>query len=505
MRTDAPGKDSRRAATFRRWMMLMMTGWLAVATCPARAAAATATATALFRATGTPAPTVADGSATVPAPTAADGSATVPVPTIADGSATTPAPTVAASIATEPAPSPKPTVDGNAADLSGEYLTPADGEPATFEEQLAATFDAYDTMGAIVCLIENGRIAATYCYGTLDQDGAPVTADALFRVGSISKMVTAMGAMRLVEQGRLTLDGDLSDILGFSLRSPRYPDTPITLRQLMTHTAGIRDSAYYDLALRGETRTLTELLTGDIRSFQFYQSLRPGTASRYSNFGGGLLGCVIEGATGQTVDAYMSEAIFGPLGLTAAYQGALIPDGAAVANLYDMPSRKLVADLREDAPPVLVADVQTDYGWTAGKLAISAPDLAKLIIALSDDGVYENTRVLSADSAILMRTAQNNMGSVTCDSGRGLCVNLVTDTLAEGRTLYGHGGKAYGMLCAAYFDPTDRTGVVMLTNGCNNRLTNHGVGRLSVAVIRLCYEQRLSETHVTQDPWLVDP
>ena len=161
--------------------------------------------------------------------------------------------------------------------------------------------------------------------------------------------------------------------------------------------------------------------------------------------------------------------------------------------------------MRGDAAAYDTADPLTHYTLTAGKLAISAPDLSRLLIALCDGGVYGNTRVLRESSVAAMRTPQNNVGSVTCESGWGLDMNIITDTLVEGRTLYGHGGKANGMLCAAYFDPTDRTGVVMLTNGCDNQKAYNGIGMLSLMTIRLCYTELLESNHTTQDPWLVEP
>ncbi|NLI21010.1 MAG: beta-lactamase family protein [Clostridiales bacterium] len=370
--------------------------------------------------------------------------------------------------------------------------------------KLAAAFKRYQTLGAVVCVIENGRISHTYCYGSLDRKGTPITADTLFRVGSISKMVTAMGILKLAEEGRVTLDGDLSDWLGFPVRNARYPATPLTLRQLMSHTTGLRDNGHYTLALRGQAAPLATLFGGSANKYLFVDGAEAGTVAQYTNFGGGILGSVLESVTGQTVDAYLKETIFDPLGVTAAYQTALLPETAVVSDQYDMPSRVLSAKVRDGAPAALVPDPQADYTLTAGKLTISAPGLAKIVIALCDGGIADGVRVLRESSVAAMREPQNGIGSVSCQSGWGLCLNILPDTPTAGRTIYGHGGKSGGMLCAAYFDPNDRTGVVMLTNGCDNRPVRNGVGMLSLAVIRLCYAGLIDGRHVTEDPWLVD-
>lgn len=352
---------------------------------------------------------------------------------------------------------------------------------------LDGDFQRYSTMGACVAVIQNGEVSAVFCYGRRNRAGEPVTPESVFQVGSISKMVTCMGLMRLVEQGKAELDGDLSRTLGVSLRNPEYPDAPITLRQLMTHTAGLRDSQDYIDAVGGYVRPLSRLFEGKRAARQFHDGVEPGTRSLYSNFGGGLLGAVLEALTGKTVDQAMSELIFQPLGVAAAYQPGLLPKDAPLCNLYRMPKKRLAKELRHDEPAATEADVQTHYVYTAGSLAISAPDLARLLIVLCDEGAYQSEQLLQSASVMEMRTRQNYRGSVFCASDRGLCMNILRDLQVEGRVLYGHGGKAYGMLCAAYFDPEDRSGVVMLTNGCLNERMRQGVGMLGRRVLTDVY------------------
>ncbi len=407
---------------------------------------------------------------------------------------------VASAVQDTPASTAGETANG--AGTGGGEAT-ADATTAAFTEKLDALLARYDTLGACVCIIDNGEIAYTHCYGTLSPEGEPVTEDTMFRVGSISKMVTAMGIMQLVETGAASLDGDLSALLGYAVRNPAYPDTPVTLRQLMSHTAGFRDSSFYTNALRGQITALDELFATQNR-YLFYKQTQPGTAWEYSNFGGGLLGAVLESLSGETVDAYMTEHVFTPLGITAAYQGALLPLDTPVADMYAMPSGRLTVALRDTADVVTTADPLHDYTLTAGKLTISAPDLAKLAIALCNGGLSGDTRVLMESSVAAMLTPQNNLGSVTCQSDWGLDVCVLEDTMVQGRTLYGHGGKANGMLCAVYFDPTDRTGVVMLTNGCNNTSRLNGVSKLSALAVQLCYADWIEPRYLAKNPWLVE-
>ncbi len=387
-----------------------------------------------------------------------------------------------------------------------EGLRPDAETHAAREEKLFALLEKYSAMGAVVCLLENGQVTDTFVYGMRDpKNKLPMTADTLFKVGSISKLVTGVGLMQLVERGLIGLDDDLSGVMGYAIRNPSYPELPVTLRQVMTHTASLRDNGLYELATDGAPRSLRQIFQ-DKTEFLFYPKIAPGTAREYSNFGGGLGGAVLEQLTGQTLDEYMQANVFAPLGITAAYQAALLPDDAKLANIYHMPGKQLGKNViaERDVPAVTEADPDRQYAYSAGRLLISADGLARVLIALCDDGVYGDARILRTETARLMRTPQNWVGSVDCQSNCGLFMNILTDDQVEGRTLYGHGGKTYGMLCAAYFDPTDRTGVVMLTNGCSLRSVHNGVGMLGRLVCTLCYREFISPTHITADPYLVE-
>ncbi len=395
-----------------------------------------------------------------------------------------------------------------AALLALMMLLPAPGlaqePPEELKTQLNRLFDQYDTMGACVAVFQNGEITYTYTYGTRTNGGDAVTPDSLFQVGSISKLVGNMGLMQLLTELDISLDTDISQILGFPIRHPEYPDLPITLRQVMTHTAALRENSAYDAALDGDGKALNELFSGDWAAASFIPHQKPGTKSVYSNLGGGLIGVLIEQLSGQTLDDYMREHVFEPLGITAAYQPALLPEDAPLCDLYQMPQRRLSKSLREETFFYTEPDPLHHYYLTAGKLVISAPDLCKLLIALCDGGVVGDVRILDASAVREMCTVQNDRWSVACESGRGLFMNIYTDKQVEGRTLYGHGGKAHGMLCAAYFDPSDRTGVVMLTNGCRNQPMRQGVGLLGRKVLTAVYDLWLTPTHQQEDPFAVE-
>ena len=376
-------------------------------------------------------------------------------------------------------------------------------EEATVEEELDRYLRMYDTLGASIAVIQNGEVTFLHNYGKTKLGGEDITSDTLFQAGSISKMVANIGLMQLVTQQDIPLDTPLSDLFGMEIAHPQYPQTAVTLRQLMTHTASLRDGGFYQEALGKNGEKLSSVFSKK-DEYAFHAGMKPGTKRQYSNFGGGLIGALVEKLSGQTFDEYMQENVFAPLGITAAYQAALIPQDRTLADIYHMPEKVLGKRLRDDTGLIDEPDFETHYFLTAGKLIISASDLCKILIALCDGGIYENSRILSESAVQEMTTRQNGIGSVACDSGHGLFMNIITDDQVQGRTMYGHGGKAYGMLCAAYFDPTDRTGVVMLTNGCNNAPSRFGVGLLGRRVLTAVYEHWLDREHVEKDAFAVE-
>jgi CubicO group peptidase (beta-lactamase class C family) len=380
---------------------------------------------------------------------------------------------------------PEPTDAPSLAPLSPTPPLPEDH--AVNAERFNAILRQYKAVGASVVLIQGGEIVDVYHYGKANRaDNIPVTDSTLFRIASVSKMVSAVGLLSLMEAGWFDLDEDVGKYYGFSVRNPAFPRDKITIRQIMTHTASLLDGGHYKRALNGDIVRLESVFNGTYASTDFARQ-RPGTKSVYSNFGGGLLGSLMELFTGLSVDEWMARAVFRPLGLTATYFTPNLPEGATIARIYDVDVLGVVLDSMKLTYKDASGDFERHYTYTAGGLSISAMDLAKVLILIAGDGSLDGQRILAPETVQEMRTLQNNIGSVLCESGRGLNLNIIPDSIVKGRTLYGHQGKAYGMICAAYCDPTDQTGIVLLTNGCDTSTVN-SIARIARDIIRQGYD-----------------
>ncbi len=168
------------------------------------------------------------------------------------------------------------------------------------------------------------RVTASHAEGRADRAaGRRVQASDPVRVASISKLAVAMGVMRLVETGTLDLDRDVSGYLGWRLRHPAFPDQPVTLRRLLSHTSGVRDGIEYTLPLDAD-------LEVEMRRPEAWDAAHGPAAGyfTYSNLNFPIVAAVMEAATGQRFDAVMAAQVFRPLKLDACFNWTTCSDRA---------------------------------------------------------------------------------------------------------------------------------------------------------------------------------
>src|SRR5947208_2438424 len=167
--------------------------------------------------------------------------------------------------------------------------------------------------GAVVSVVKDGQVLFQKGYGYADFEAKkPVLPDkTLFRPGSISKLFTAIAVMQLVEQGKLELDRDVNGYLDFAIPKT-YPD-PVTLRQLLTHTAGFEDTLKnLFVAHESDLKPLRTYLVNQMPARIF----APGKVPSYSNYGFTLAGYIVERVSGERFERYIENHILKPLRMT---------------------------------------------------------------------------------------------------------------------------------------------------------------------------------------------
>ena len=321
--------------------------------------------------------------------------------------------------------------------------------------------------------------------------GRMVTPDDPVRIASVSKLVVAIGVMRLVEQGQLALDDDVSAKLGWPLRNPAFPDRPVTLRMLLSHTGSVRDQGdNYALPLDGSVRTAM----ADPKSWDPVHA--PGTRYfAYSNLNFPIVASVMERATGERFDRLMKRLVLDPLKLDACYNWASCSD-SAVARAVELdhadgkPRKDDLHGQRPACPVGPATDGSCDLSrWRAGEngamfgpqggLRISARDLARVGRLLLNDGTLDGVRLLtpaSVDTLIRPEWTFNGSNGDT-DQGFACRYALAVQTLAthypgcgddpggDGIARVGHAGEAYGLRSGLWIDRARGTGIAYYVTG----------------------------------------
>ena len=321
--------------------------------------------------------------------------------------------------------------------------------------------------------------------------GRTVTIEDPVRVASVSKMVTAIGVMRLVDEGKLDLDGDVSRWLGWSLRNPNFPDRPITLSMLLSHTASIREhDDDYVIPLGGSL----EQVMGDPKNWDPKHGPGDGYFA-YVNLNYPIVGSIIEKATGERFDIWMRRELLAPLKLDACFNWPTCTDAAvARAVELDTPQGKPIKDdLHGTRPacPVFVKDgAPCDLDrWKLGEngslfapqggLRISASGLARIGRMLLNGGALDGVRILSPRAVDTLLTGVwrfNGSNGATeggfyCSAGNGTHQvpnrrpGCADDLGTRGAVLVGHAGDAYGMKSGLWIDRQRGCGIAYFVTG----------------------------------------
>lgn len=338
-------------------------------------------------------------------------------------------------------------------------------------------------VGLSVAVVKKGKLIYTESFGLKSiEQNIPLTDKDIFRIASISKSFAATAIMQLVESGKLSLEDDFSDIIGFRMRNPKYPETIITLKMLMSHTSGINDSqGYFNLDVINPEKNPDWA--------KCYNDYEPGKGYKYCNLNYNLIGAAIENRANERFDNYIKNHILTPLNLYGGYNTDLL-DSSRFSMLYEYntatgayQSASPAYVIRKGGITNYIQGYSTPQFSPTGGMKISATDLAKYMMMHMHMGKLKGNRVISKKSAELMQTPVSDQENY----GLGL---LTTDKLIQGKTLIGHTGSAYGLYSAMFFQPKEKFGIVVITNGCKPDYTE-GFIELLKSSINILYDNFL--------------
>jgi CubicO group peptidase (beta-lactamase class C family) len=311
--------------------------------------------------------------------------------------------------------------------------------------------------GLSLAIIQNGAIVKAKGYGIVEVGSTiPVTTDTLFQAGSVSKSVAAVGALALVDAGRLSLDSDVNG----ALKTWHVPDNAftkenkVTLRRLLSHSAGLTVHGFAGYAVGVPRPTLVQILDGEkpANTEAVRVDQTPGSQSRYSGGGYTVMQQLLVDATGQTFPDFMRTQVLVPFGMRASsFEQPLPPDRAALAASGHNPSQ----------PSNVVPGRRLVYPEMAAAGLWSTPsDLARFVIALQDTYAGRIHPVISSAMAGQMMSVQNG--------NAGLGVFLSGD--GEYRR-FEHGGRNEGFDTQMTAYLKSGQGAVIMINANDNSMT----------------------------------
>lgn len=348
------------------------------------------------------------------------------------------------------------------------------------EYEIKTVMKDLDAVGLAVAVVKDGKLVYTKSFGLQDiESNKPLTDDAIFRIASISKSFSATAIMQLVEAKKFSLDDDFSDLVGFRIRNPKFPNTKITLKMVLSHRSSINDKeGYFNLDAINPDKNKNWA--------NCYNDYEPGKGYQYCNLNFNMVGAVIEKFSGKRFDNYIKSNILSPLGLYGGYCVDSL-DASRFATLYEYeanpkkftPAVGAYNPRREEIKNYTLGYTTPIFSPTGG-MKISATDLAKYMIMHMNYGSANGKKIISRKSAKIMQTKLSE------EEGYGLAITTVTK-LIEGRTLKGHTGSAYGLYSSMFFDPKEKFGFVVITNGCNP-LYENGMNSLTSKTINILYK-----------------
>ena len=352
----------------------------------------------------------------------------------------------------------------------------------------------WPVVGLAVGVIKNGSLAWFYGHGVADvESGTPIDQDTVFRIASVTKTMTAIATMQLRERGQVDLDAPASDYLrAYRLIPARAGFRPVTLRHLLTHTAGVR-------AVRRPSDVLRPALGLGVRAGQlapalaeYYQEglpvdTEPGTKWAYSNNGFATLGQIVEDVSGLRLDHYLCEYVFGPLGMNNSDLVRSERVGPRLATGYEIRSRG----------PRKVRDLQMVQAG-AGAVYSTTGDMARYVAALLGGGANSCGEALKPQTLAEMFDPHYQPDPRIPGMGLGFFRGQ-----AGGYRSVGHDGIWLGFRSALALVPDEGIGVVALTNTGPPVSPFAATGPVAGAVLRslLGLPEDVPATDVPGRPW----
>ena len=329
---------------------------------------------------------------------------------------------------------------------------------ADLQEALDDMAEKYGAVGMELAVVKGGELYGAYSSGWAVLDSKPITNEHLMLAGSISKVVTGIATLLAYEDGLVDLDADISEYWGVEVVNPYYPDVPITIRTLLNHTSSlVTPDADYSRKYEDVKAFLSDETS--------FMNLKPGDATsfEYHNYGYDILGMTVELASGKYIDEILEERLFQHMDIRAGFFSDNLDKSLLMANYGESDKISMTAGTHANA-------VRAEFpGYNGinycGRFKTSAETLAKLIVLLTNDGVYDGQQLMRPESVAMLENYQFQPGSTyyQCEASQ-----RYRESFYDRDGVYYHTGDIYGNYTCFAYHPESGDGVVILTTGATN-------------------------------------
>ncbi|MEE6450780.1 serine hydrolase domain-containing protein [Gottfriedia acidiceleris] len=391
----------------------------------------------------------------------------------------------------------------------------------TVSKEIQLIMDKFNIVGCQAAAVLKDKLIWSDAYGYRNLETKEfVTENTMFRIASISKLFTATAIMQLVERKLIDLNQDISHYLGFKVRNPKFPNSSITLKQILTHTSSLNsdeasDSVYVKYIKDGHsnfTLQLTDLLNenGKYYTKEIWGDWKPGDQWMYSNIGAIICGTIIEKVTNIRFDQYIKQNIFEPLEMkNVAFSYSNIKKNHELANLYEKNKdtneyKVTIDDVRQSVYSKTHWDQYNigNHGGIfepQGGLRTSAVELSKFLRAHLLNGSLNGKQILEQKTSKLMTSIQwSREENNHFFSKMGLGFHISHDFLPGFKEMIGHAGEAYGLISNLYWHEEKQFGMIFILNGSEFDLSENSRFEVEKELAEVIYKQVIEERLLIQ-------
>lgn len=325
---------------------------------------------------------------------------------------------------------------------------------AKYDKEVSSIIKDLDVVGLSTAVVSGNKIIFSKAYGVKNIDTQePMTTDAYIKAGLAGRVIIPMAIFQCVDNGLINLKDDVSKYLGFELRNPDYPDTPITISMLLRQNSSLMDAKGW--------KDITDLKDGNLEGL--WNDAKPGAKFKKCNNGYLILAAIVEKVAGVNFEEYAKAYIFGPLGIDASYTPGDYKDVRVAGYYYKDGEYKRSSLYKKEKIENYVIGETTAKMCPTTHLMITTDDMAKVILTILNNGLCPVTGKRLYSEAASAQFLKPNKANTRC-AGISISTKVI-----DGVNLYFGNSTQKGTYVVYAFEPVSKVGFFAACNGASSK------------------------------------